>query len=1679
MAATGDAPKFTEDGMTRDKALNAFKASERLLNDSQTPRKLTTDIEELGRPGHKLGNAQFKDGELIISPNSSKSPKVELKTETGRIVLFDPAAPQRAFPQVAVDLLALDIENNNYHDFFHDLKLVNDDLGSQKLTKQVLSDAARKAYAALGGKFGNIDPRFFSSIKAPKEEGDIYSQQLKSGPAEKVYETLENLHWKFHNQPERQQSLIQTAIKESEGGNRKAQIEAAYALMYQHYQSNPDKAGTKAVILKIYDAFGDKADDVLKSAQHFYGETAFGKHFGESLGEIKSDRELSEKIGTVNPDNIYPSIHSFQLVRQQSLTDANIVWNLALRGLGSDQQKQNRINSAVALYAAAHPPPGQPPLDSRTVHSITVGIKQSFGQPDASKVILSAKDDLERSQNKGVFADYIREASERSLKPELDQSNLSEIEQRLKANILESRSQIDLIPNINRAHQILGNDANKFVTRIVKEQKYFGEYEKADRIDYAEKRYGLAENLAKAGPKDLYKVLQDASANPKQAEANLTIQLALELSESSTNSNQPARIRALKALDEQISKLPNANPGVKPAIERCMADIYEVFKNDANIVLDSVLAYYREKNDGNKLTYLNPAFDAAKREFDKRNEAEKKRDLFDKQVNSLLTSTLHGTYGAIKDAFTNNPYGDAQRVIAQAQTTARDGNNPDKAAEIEAAFALYQNVQKMIHDKESSDSLLSFSWLRGSSEAKTDPIAKTRETIADIYKKLGDKAIELLRGVEPEFAESGPLGPAVAAAFKQTRDTGEESLRLRKSFLTANATDLYTLIKSTSENPKDAATKIDAVLALGGIEDKRAKQIQATLNLYQAAYRKPRNELAIKVSIGNVYREFGDNAGTVLASAKPDFRRDNADPELGTEFDRDFALFEQQRALIMGNAAETYKMIQSLHKGSTDTNSIIDSVNYNPIIPITPERQDQIAATEELYQAAHDPSLNNYRAQHAITLVNDSFKADANAVILSAKPDLQRSEFFKGAIETAERAAPALKLVNDIVEWGKDSNSKHDLYTIIMSAAKPDQQPGLSDTELSAAVGLAKQRSSTQVATQIEAVYQLYAWIQNTRQNNGDIRIPDDKLKAVGASFFPNGRSDVAHDKVVLARVGSILQAARDDLKSLHVRVASEPAKDRTASVRAKESDGLKVSTANNTDPFPDKEFLRKVGHEGDKGQTEVWRLRHSDDGDFYGFRGMEHRSGQHDGFDAVLFVPNGYDPKKDTNIAFGLHSWNENVTQAVKNHDEIRQLEEVARSSGGSQTLTILPAWQTADGASSETSHHPNDQGGLANPGMYTPMLQEAVNDIRAGEEAPQIAQAKNVFIFAHSAGYTPAKTLIKEFGSKITLLGLFDTPANKDIAGWIDANKSDLRNGNKVLFNVYNEYQGWEGIRMNLLTTGRIPNSIVWINAKYSTQQDHGRIATDFVGPALRQANELALTKSSALPQDRPNPGNAFALASLPRLPWQDQDLYVLKGSDDNIKQIIRNLNQTTAVEVPHDGSPLGPNEYVRGTPVTDSKITGKFNREGRVAVYIGYQAAVTAQQNGSRERTLTFNEPLFAERRAAEALMRVQDELARKGKHLVLVGLNPAGRVWENQHEAKTRGATAALPGNGYHALGWGFDVANYDDKDVAEAMYNNHFWRGDNYGPIEVRDPWHYSYHPGAKDPHWNASLRKAV
>lgn len=226
-----------------------------------------------------------------------------------------------------------------------------------------------------------------------------------------------------------------------------------------------------------------------------------------------------------------------------------------------------------------------------------------------------------------------------------------------------------------------------------------------------------------------------------------------------------------------------------------------------------------------------------------------------------------------------------------------------------------------------------------------------------------------------------------------------------------------------------------------------------------------------------------------------------------------------------------------------------------------------------------------------------------------------------------------------------------------------------------------------------------------------------------------------------------------------------------------------------------------------------------------YEFKHLANRASDHGGADAIVRLPENFDPTKPIHLLVYNHGLRSSVRSSFSETKMNEQLKDAPPN-----TVLIMPEWQA--NPASESSN----QGRFAEPGRFRAMLQEVFDKTPAlaGKSLKDVA---DISITAHSAGNVPAQSEIYKNGlaDKIKSITLFDALYNGGAFDrWIKDNINDLARGSKQFQNFYTTDGG---------TAGNSLSELVRVRAMLRQAGLPGdKLAHDDNGSRTMEVNELA---------------------------------------------------------------------------------------------------------------------------------------------------------------------------------------------------------------------------------------------
>ncbi len=176
----------------------------------------------------------------------------------------------------------------------------------------------------------------------------------------------------------------------------------------------------------------------------------------------------------------------------------------------------------------------------------------------------------------------------------------------------------------------------------------------------------------------------------------------------------------------------------------------------------------------------------------------------------------------------------------------------------------------------------------------------------------------------------------------------------------------------------------------------------------------------------------------------------------------------------------------------------------------------------------------------------------------------------------------------------------------------------------------------------------------------------------------------------------------------------------------------------------------------------------------------LRHRSADHAGPDALVYIPPGFDAGKPIQLVVYNHGLGTDVSEAFRKSQLKAQIDE-----SGANTVLIMPEWQA----------NPRTRDGFAGrfleQGFFSTMLQEIM------QRTPQLARktlddVQSVSVFTHSGGYNAAASEIYRngLGNKVTSVTLLDSLySGGQFDRWIEEHIRDLAQGRMHFNNIFGQ--------------------------------------------------------------------------------------------------------------------------------------------------------------------------------------------------------------------------------------------------------------------------------------------------
>jgi hypothetical protein len=226
-----------------------------------------------------------------------------------------------------------------------------------------------------------------------------------------------------------------------------------------------------------------------------------------------------------------------------------------------------------------------------------------------------------------------------------------------------------------------------------------------------------------------------------------------------------------------------------------------------------------------------------------------------------------------------------------------------------------------------------------------------------------------------------------------------------------------------------------------------------------------------------------------------------------------------------------------------------------------------------------------------------------------------------------------------------------------------------------------------------------------------------------------------------------------------------------------------------------------------------------------YELNNLKHRSGDHHTPDAIVRMPQNFDPSKPIHVVIYNHGYDSNARSAYMQNKLGEHMKDAPPN-----TVLIVPEWQQ-----SASTRSPS-QGQLEKDGMYKGMLQE-VFDKTPGLQGKTLNDVDGISILAHSAGNMPALKQIYNNGlgdkvKSITLLDALYNNGGHNFDRWLQDNIKDLGEGKKQFNNFFNDTSEnskneAQRVKNMLLKAGMPASSMVQDYSRPGTVMDSGEIA------------------------------------------------------------------------------------------------------------------------------------------------------------------------------------------------------------------------------------------------------------
>jgi hypothetical protein len=189
---------------------------------------------------------------------------------------------------------------------------------------------------------------------------------------------------------------------------------------------------------------------------------------------------------------------------------------------------------------------------------------------------------------------------------------------------------------------------------------------------------------------------------------------------------------------------------------------------------------------------------------------------------------------------------------------------------------------------------------------------------------------------------------------------------------------------------------------------------------------------------------------------------------------------------------------------------------------------------------------------------------------------------------------------------------------------------------------------------------------------------------------------------------------------------------------------------------------------------------RPSRPGQVHELKGLRHRTANHEGADALVYIPPGFDASRPIKLVIYNHGLSTDVSEAFRNSQLKQQLDKADPN-----TILIMPEWQ----AYPQTRSHA--AGRFHQDGFVRNMIEEIM------QKTPQLTfnslnDVQSISIMSHSGGYNAAASELYKngLGDKVTNITLLDSLYNGRLFDpWLRENIRDLATGRKHFNNIFSD--------------------------------------------------------------------------------------------------------------------------------------------------------------------------------------------------------------------------------------------------------------------------------------------------